>query len=374
MRSTRRRGGLGRSRFPSPVEAIQSDRAAFLAGAAQSFERAADAESIHERSFTVAGRELVLRFAGPRLIEPLSAALEHHPPGGAGGPRLTVCLWESSSVAEMSALPEGPRVGVPAGEGRMGEPARVRIHYLPAQRALCLLDRADDTAYFCAADAELLPYWEVGSPLLTLLSWWMEEHGRQLVHGAALGTDRGGVLLVGPGGSGKSSTALATLCPGASSDGLRYAGDDYCLVSADPEPRAHSLYGTGKLNPDQAERFPDLVAGPLLNAERVGEEKALFLVSRRWPDRIVHRFPLTALLVPMIDGGRCRVEPITGGAALAALAPSTVLQLPGAGQRALATMADLTRRIPSYALRLSPDPREAPAVLSELVETLVGPR
>jgi hypothetical protein len=37
-------------------------------------------------------------------------------------------------------------------------------------------------------------------------------------------------------------------------------------------------------------------------------------------------------------------------------------------------LADLRRRIPSYALRLSPDPRDAPAVLSELVATLVGPR
>jgi hypothetical protein len=237
-------------------------------------------------------------------------------------------------------------------------------------RLLVTLDRAADTAYVCVRNADL-PHWELASPLCALLQWWMEDHGRQLVHGAALGTERGGVLLVGRSGSGKSSTALATLS-GDSPGPLRYAGDDLCLVSVGAEPRAYSLYGTGKLNPDQAERFPDLVSGPLLNPARMGEEKTLFLVSRRRPERMIDRFPLRALVVPMIDGGPCRVEAVSAGSALLAMAPSTVLQRQGAGAPVLATLADLARRLPTYALHLAPDPHDAPPVLAELVERLAA--
>jgi hypothetical protein len=362
------------ARAVAGVDPTVSERAACLAGAAERFDRAARAQPVHERSYTIADREVVLRFAGPRLVEPLGAALEHHPPGQSSGARLTVHLWEVSEAAGMPPFPETARDGGITADERTRDPGRIRLKYQEPQYTLCLLDRAADTAYVCVADADLLPHWELGSPLSVVLQWWMEDHGRQLVHGAALGTERGGILLVGRGGSGKSSTALATLSPATETCELRYAGDDYCLVSVGSEPYAYSLYGTGKLNPDQAERFPDLVSGPVLNPAHIGEEKTLFLVSRRRRERMIDRFPLRALVVPTIDGGRCRVEPISRGAALLALAPSTVLQRQGAGGRVLATLADLTRSLPSYVLRLSPDPREAPPVLAALVDSLADSR
>lgn len=355
---------------PTPIVA---SRAACRDATERGFFSAAAACPVVERSFEIAGRAIVLRFAGDALIDAIVSPLAHHPPAADGSPRLVVNLWDAASTGvAVPPFPDSARDGGITGAERVSDPGDLRLAFLHSQRALCLLERESGTAYYCTTDARTLPYWERGAPLLALLHWWMDDHGRQLVHGAALGRHDGGVLLVAPGGSGKSSTALAALAPSGDDHGLRYAGDDYCLVGLDPSPWAYSLYGTGKVNADQAERFPDLVAGPLLNADRVGEEKALFLVSRRSPAKMVRRFPISALVVPVIDGGRCRVEPLSPGRALQALAPSTVLQLPGAGAKALSTLAALTRRVPTYALRLSPDPRDAPPVLAALVDRLAA--
>jgi hypothetical protein len=187
----------------------------------------------------------------------------------------------------------------------------------------------------------------------------MADHGRQLVHAAALGTTSSGLLLAGQGGSGKSSTALA--CLGSA---LRYAGDDYCLVSFEPEPRAHSLYGSAKLHADQAGRFPGLTPA-LVNADKLSSEKALFMVHRQFPQHIQESFPVVAVVVPVIAGARrAWVEPSSPGSALLALAPSTILQLPGAGRGALATLARLVQRLPCYRLHLGGDLDRLPPLLA----------
>ena len=65
-----------------------------------------------------------------------------------------------------------------------------------------------------------------------LVFHWMGSPGAAcLAHGGAVGLEGAGVLLVGAGGVGKSSTSL--VCVEA---GFDYAADDYCLVSAEPRP------------------------------------------------------------------------------------------------------------------------------------------
>jgi hypothetical protein len=283
-----------------------------------------------------------------------------------------VNLWDAaSSGVAPPPIPEGAADGGTTAVERTRDRGQLRAAFLHSQRALAILERERDTAWYCAQDPAM-PYWELSAPLMTLIQWWMEENGRQLVHGAALGTEDGGVLLVGRGGSGKSSTSLSVLSAAGRGGAVRYGGDDYCLVdpAADP-PRAFSLYGGGALTAEHARRFPELIAGPCLNVDREPADKLIVLASRRWPERMVASFPIRALVVPVIGGdGPCRVEPVERGRALWALAPSTVLQLHGAGAGTFATLAGLTRRLPTFALRLSPDPRDAPPVLADLLRLL----
>lgn len=361
------------ARRPGVTTGVGVDRTRCLDAARTGFEEAAGRLGVSERAYGIAGRAVVVRVAGPELATRLGYALEHHPAPDPSAPRLTVNAWDISATGvPMPPFPESALDGGRSAKERVAAPEDVRIHYHFDPRALSVLAREEDTAYVSYGDALTLPTWELGAPLLTVIQWWMHEHGRNLVHGAALGTDRGGILLVARGGSGKSSTALATLSPTGRASGLRYAGDDYCLIGLDPEPRAFTLYGTGKIAPSQAARFPDLVAGPALNADHPDHEKIVMHVSRGAPDRMIHEFPIVSLVVPVIDGGPTRVSPVSAGHALHALAPSTVLQLAGAGGETFATLADLVRRVPTHALHLAPDPREASAVLAALIDDLAG--
>ena len=58
-------------------------------------------------------------------------------------------------------------------------------------------------------DASRLPPWERACPLRALLTWWAAPERLLMAHGAAVGSGEGALLLAGPGGSGKSTTALA---------------------------------------------------------------------------------------------------------------------------------------------------------------------
>ena len=107
-----------------------------------------------------------------------------------------------------------------------------------------------------------------------------------MVHAASVGSSTGGALLIGKGGSGKSTAALACL-----SSSLMYAGDDYCLVTAEPSPAAYCLYNTAKLKKDtDLERFPHL-AHCEYNPSRKEGEKLMMFVNDHFPEKIVEGVP-----------------------------------------------------------------------------------
>ncbi len=206
-----------------------------------------------------------------------------------------------------------------------------------------------------------------------LFHWIMEDRSRALVHAAAVGRPHGGLLIVGRGGSGKSTTALA--CVGR---GLRYLSDDYCIVEpGDPAPRAHSLYSSAKLHHEQLRRLPHL-AGWVADGHPDGtdasaaEEKALLFVADHVPDDdLIETFAIRAVVVPTITGrATTTFGPTSAGAALGALAPSSVLQAPGGGAQALALLAGLVRSRPSIELRLGTDVDDLGNHLTRLLDEL----
>ena len=183
-----------------------------------------------------------------------------------------------------------------------------------------------------------------------------------LVHGAAVGYPSGGVLLVGAGGSGKSTCALSSL----GSD-LLYAGDDYIAVELGPKPRVVSLYCSGKVHPEDLHRLPHLA--PALAASAQADEKAVFYVEQAFPGRSIAGFPLRAIVVPRVTERRAaRALPGTQAAALAALAPSTIFQLHPPARDALAWMAGLVRAVPTFVLELGSDVETIPAALLRILE------
>jgi hypothetical protein len=330
-----------------------------------------------DRYFVVGGRSVHLCFVGDGLISAVTPAIAHLEIPPTDEPELTVLLWDSASSG--SELP-----GILAsffaslGEwwirlGRRGEineltNDRFRTAYHLGPNIFSCLDLQENLALYWVQDARALPYYEVGSPLRTILHWWADRGAYQFVHGGAVGLASGGVLLVGKGGSGKSTAALTCL-----EAGLLYASDDYCIIQTDPEPYVFSVYNTAKLRGDlDLERFPRL--SPIVsNKIRVENDKVVFFLNQYFPQQVSRGFPLMAILQPIVTQGRdTRLQPATAGATLTALAPSTLLQLPGAGSAAIKTMSRLARRVPGYVLELGTDVSQIPAVILSLLSSSSG--
>ncbi|AFZ15631.1 HPr kinase (plasmid) [Crinalium epipsammum PCC 9333] len=355
---------------------LSEDHLAFFHLVYQGFQRAAQVTGAVDYFYKVGRYTLCLRFAGLGLIPQITPALSHLEAESTANPDLTICLWDNASTGRrlpllIDSLLQlirlhwtdylGPRKEIKAYDGD-----RIRTNFHIGPNILSVLDRQQNLACYWIEDAQDIPYWEKGSPLQTILNWWTSDRQHQYVHAGAVGTPSGGVLLAGKGGSGKSSTALACI-----DSPLVYASDDYCLVSTDPSPYVYSLYNTAKLKgQEDLERFPNLA--PLVNnLDRMELEKAMLFLHQHHPDKIVRGFPIKAVLIPQVTGKpNTHLRPTTAGAALRALAPSTIFQLAGSGQSAFQIMSSLVKQVPCYALELGTDMAQIPDVILRLLSQI----
>lgn len=332
-----------------------------------SFDASAAAGGIVERRIRLAGATICIRSAGPQMLEQLGRAVSHLADDSDETPALTISTWDSaSSSAPPPPLPstqgDEPRGAVFYSDDGMRQAA-----YQPGLAQLSAYDHEASCAWFWCRSAADLPFWEPAAPFRQILHWWLARRGLMLLHGASVGLAHGGVLLVGRGGSGKSTCALASV----TSD-LLYAGDDYVAVRVAPDPYVFSLYCSGKLEPGHAKLLPHLPP-PSFAGDGSPEEKAVFYVAERFPDRMCEGFPLRAVLVPKVVGGDGpRVAPASPSLALRALAPSTLLQLYPARPEALAGMTRLLQDVPSYALELGGPTNLIAGAIVELLEELDG--
>jgi hypothetical protein len=318
--------------------------------------------------YRIAESSVVLRFAGSALRRRLAPAFSHLavPPVSPASVALTVNLWDSASTnAPPPPRPTTPGDHAPGALFYIDEPP-VRAVYQPGLEALSVFDERAGRAWHWVRDAAEVPYWDRASPIRQILFWWLRTRGYLQVHGGAVGTADGGVLLVGKSGSGKSTVALSAL-----DSQLLFAADDYVAVTVDSFPRVASLYGSAKLEPEHARDFlPHLV--PLLaNRSRLDKEKAVVYVNQQ-PSRMTQGFPLRAIVVPMVrlTQAGSRVVDISKSVAFAALAPSTIVQLHTAGQDSFEAMSRLVERVPCFGLEVGTDIAAIPGTVAALLARL----
>ena len=333
----------------------------WLAGIDESFFAAAEGQVV-EQQIVLTGAPVLLQVAGAPMFERVAPAFAHLVKTSGAPPALTLRVWDSAGASAdppLPSVPEGPR-----GTVYYSAEGPLQIAYQPALQLLSVLDRERQLGWFWCARAEILPFWEASAPFRQILHWWFASRNLLLLHGAAVGSSDGGVLLVGRGGSGKSTSALACL-----ESKLLYAGDDYVAVRDGAEPAVYSLYCSGKLEPSHATRLRHLPK-PTIDGDGSDEEKAVFYVHDRYPDRMCETFPLRAVLAPRIGGDLPRISPLEGGAALRALAPSTLLQLHPAEPIAFGRMARLVAGVPTFAFELGQEIGAIPGAIGRLLEDL----
>ena len=346
----------------------------------------AAAEAAREQpahSFRLAGAHVTFRFAGQHLAERLTRAFAHLEVPSEATPDLTLFVWESAAGGAPRPLLAPPDPGQPkplpdttSGRFPLGH---THVHpsyhfadgplealFQPTFDFLSALSLEDGCAWFWMDDSARQPSWDLAGPFRHLLSWWLSARGLQKVHAGAVGTDAGGVLVVGKGGSGKSTTCLSVL----GHDGLRYAGDDFVAVSIGPEPVVHSLYCSGKVDPDNVSRLPHLEPA-ISNADRLDSEKAIVFVNDLFPGAVVAGFPLQAILIPrIVDRVHSAIVPTPSAAAVTALAPSTMLQLHPPPPQALGRIRRLAAVVPAFVLELGSDVAGVPDTLRQFLDEL----
>ena len=316
------------------------------------------ANSEFETTTLPALRHLEVAADGPRASEP-QASVAH--PGGKSRkdkPALTVHAWDSAGAG--FGPPPWPWL-TPEGKPYLFRADWGRGAWLPETGAMFVLDSQRKAAVFWIADARRLPIVQRGSPLLHIWAWWLGTGAVQFTHAGAVGDAHGAVLLLGAGGSGKSSTALQSL-----DSSLFYLGDDYCLIAAAPEPTVFSLYSSGKVNAQDRQSFPWLEAA----FAGMDADKALFQLHPTFADRLAVQRPLKALLVCRVTGeAGSDLQPLSSAEVVRASAPSTIIQLHTLvdGAAAMRTIAEIAKHVPAYRLNLGSDRRRLPELIVDLL-------
>ncbi len=319
----------------------------FFGAAEGEFELVAGAQGVVVRDLRFADRRVRLRFAGATLAGALLPALSAREEDHRDEVDVSICLWERDrSPHDPVPFPWSIEEIGPGGLIQGSDPHSVIAIHETASGALTLADRHQHTILYRVPAEALIPWWERAAPLRPALHWALRGEHRHLVHAGAVGDTRGGVLLAGASGSGKTTVALAAL-----EHGLGYLADDYILLNTTQPPTAHAIYTSLSVRPE-----PD------------AEEKAVLDVARLMPGSVRESLPVRAVLVPRIRSGHARLTPITPTEALLALAPSTVFQMPFDDGAVLASLANLVRTVPCFALEVGEHTTELAHAIEQTLE------
>lgn len=233
------------------------------------------------------------------------------------------------------------------------EPTSLRVHYYQERNFWQFYDKENCIGVQLMADPSSLPDWDSGSPLRNFLRWTLSGVHSGFLHSGALAEDGRGIMLVGPGGSGKSGTVLAGL-----NAGLQSVGDDYILGRTDAQNpgcvTVEPLFNTLKNDTSGLERLGIIPVGP---KNWQGKHQFTFqdLVSRP-PDASLL---MGALCVPEITGGHTTTfELMPHQEAFLALAQTGFSQMPGDLAQNFKFCSEVVKRLPTFRLKLGVEPTE----------------
>ena len=268
-------------------------------------------------------------------------------------------------VTLIDAVTAGPPPEIPWPKDWIGPFGTLRdAHRGPCSFAVdnetqCLntfLPSSGEAVVWCR-DVSRLPYWARATPFRIPLSWIAHTFGGEMIHGAGVVFGDQAVLLLGPGGAGKSTLALA-----AAQSGLPLLGDDFLMVSG---LEAQAIYRRVKAHDETLER---LAGGPsigaILNADAPGEKRILDL-----DPGLLHADPISigALVVPRIGVRATSTRMAAPELLRRVLYPSMQGLLGGSGMT-LKVLAQLARHLPAYELEVGPDVQDNVAALTAIAE------
>ncbi|MGV3709319.1 MAG: glycosyltransferase [Gemmatimonas sp.] len=344
----------------------EEQQTAFFDAVAERYAHASMRSEVHIVQIELAGVLVDLEFAGDALIAHLTPALSHIVTDGRRRAEYRICCFDTASTGSEIVPPPCPRDEFTERGDFWGmTSARIKSAFHWYEFSLNVMDLERRTGIFWVQSNRHLPSWTRASPLRTMLHWVAQATGAQLLHAAAVGTERGALLITGRGGVGKSSSALASL-----DAGMQYIGDDYLVARLEPEPRVFALYCTAKLDGEQLRRFPTL-ASHVVNTHHALDEKAVVQLVPAFSNQVVRSLPLRAVATPRfaVDDVATTTFGATTTVALQRAASFTTLaQLPGAGRGTHAFIERLVESVPGFTMHLGRDRAAVPDAIRALLD------
>lgn len=172
--------------------------------------------------------------------------------------------------------------------------------------------------YYLMTYPSLYPKWPIAiHPFSKAIFLWAMRHKLLVLHAAAVGVEGHGVLIVGHGGTGKSTLTCSCLV-----DDFDFISDDYCLLSLEGRRIAYPIYTNVSLNPDSLTMLPMFKPFEILPMQG---EKGAFEISE---SRIKPMLPVEAIILPQItEDSEPEIRLDVSNKALAQIVYSTTWQL-----------------------------------------------
>lgn len=186
------------------------------------------------------------------------------------------------------------------------------------------------------------------------------------IHAAAVGRDGRFLLLAGPGGSGKSTAALA-----CTMQGWTYAGDDFVVVHPGA-CRVEPLYLSGRLRPgSQAALKPLLTRTQVATSDEFGDPRAELRLRPGTPGLHIGGGAIRAILLPWRGGAdRVTIRPAGAAEATTRMLGSNTPLLPGFRASLYPKLLATLKAAPRFVVDTGPDPTQIPDALARFLETL----
>jgi len=325
-----------------------------------------DERDIIKRDYIVGSCSVRLKFANSTLIPIVTPAIKHLHIGECTKPDIEICLWDSRSTS--SVMPPPPWSNEDYGKRgqiRGYNNDRFTTAYHMGTNILSIFDYQTKTALFWMNDARVIPSYESSAPLKSILHWAMKSYQKQMMHAAAIGRPDSGIVVVGKGGSGKSTIALSSLI-----SPLYYVGDDYILFGYDGETVVYSIYNSAKVEWGHLGKFPHL-EDKVSNSGRCDHEKAIIFIYDHYPMKMTRRMAVRAVVVPAITGEKeTTIKPVSSSEGIKAALPSTIFQLAGADSETFAFVSNIMKTLPCYSLEVGTEINEISTVLTDFVDSL----
>lgn len=351
---------------PTPATATGSAASDAFADLEETFRLARDRSAGSRRvRLALGGGTAAVEVAGDRLFDLLMPAFAHlaiEPDGRAAD--LSVSLWdadESGVVGHPPAPgddPTAPAIVSASSDGRFV--LQRRTHAVVGQ------DRARCTVVGWFRDVERLPLYDRGRPLHPQILLWNQDRGAPPLHAGLVARSGRGALLVGQGGSGKTTASLACML-----HGFDFLGDDYIsLRKGDDAPFVgHGVYGSTHVDPAHLTRFPELYARAVFPRwER--EDKAVVFLAEELPERLARESPIDALFLPAVKTGRTAVRTATPAQASLRLVQGALALAPHAGSGGMDPLFELASSTPAFWLDLGADLDEIPPAIAATLDAL----